>query len=127
MVKIASVHSLAQIPVVGYDPYDLKSNILSSACEVYKSEKHDSVNNEIKIFGGGFACLLHKICQEKSLPCLILYKYCSEGDNLPDAYEMIGTRGSASRRLRQSSTDRSSCATLGYVVAYRNSYVFDDT
>ncbi|CAG9568028.1 unnamed protein product [Danaus chrysippus] len=166
MVKIASVHSLAQIPVVGYDPYDLKSNNLSSACEVYKSEskklvvvqirspliykyarsfltnivdtfkskgikdviiltssfahekklvlsssfryvatenspyrdkitelkltEHESVNDEIKIFGGGFACLLHKICQEKSLPCLILYKYCSEGDNLPDAYEMIG-------------------------------------
>ncbi|XP_038207345.1 proteasome assembly chaperone 2 [Zerene cesonia] len=51
---------------------------------------HDQqIENEIKIFGGGFATMLFSICKEKSLPCFLLYKYCSEGDNIPDGIEMV--------------------------------------
>ncbi|XP_046971936.1 proteasome assembly chaperone 2 [Vanessa cardui] len=165
MVKIASVYSTAQIPVIGSDPYNLKSGCLSTSCEIYKSVskkvcvlqlksplifkyakkfleevieifkekfikdviilsssyahekkhilsspfryvisegssyadkirnadivKHEDDTGELKIFGGGFASLLYKICQESNIPCLVLYKYCSEGDNIPDAYDMI--------------------------------------
>lgn len=46
---------------------------------------------EIKIYGGGFASLLFEISKENGVPCLILYKYCSEGDNIPDAYEMLSS------------------------------------
>ncbi|XP_026761476.2 proteasome assembly chaperone 2 [Galleria mellonella] len=165
MKKIASVYSPALIPVLGYDPYNLQSNSLSSSCEIYKSDRknivvlqlraplicksarifleeiikrfkeknikdiiiltssfahenkhistspfrfvasesslykkkildlhwieHKCVDSPLKIYGGGFSSLLYEICQENSMPCLILYKYCSEGDNIPDAYDMI--------------------------------------
>lgn len=164
MVKIGSVYTTAQIPVIGYDPYNLKSENLSTSCEIYKSdtkkicilqirspliykyakqfleevietfnekkikdviiltssyahekkhiltssfryvvsegnpytekmkiediEKYEN-DGDLKILGGGFASLLYKICLEKSLLCLILFKYCSEGDNIPDAYDMV--------------------------------------
>lgn len=51
--------------------------------------EHDFVDDRVKIYGGGFASLLYDISQEFKLPCLIVYKYCSEGDNIPDAYDMI--------------------------------------
>ncbi|XP_045778888.1 proteasome assembly chaperone 2 [Maniola jurtina] len=165
MVKIASIYSPAVIPVIGYDPYDLESSSLSTACEVYRSDsrkilvlqlraplvhkyadsflknvvstfkekqikdililtssfahekkhilsspfrfvasegnphaeniikanlvEHEENTGELKIFGGGFASLLYKICLDNGLPCLILYKYCSEGDNIPNAYDMV--------------------------------------
>lgn len=164
MVKIGSVYTTAQIPVIGYDPYNLKSENLSTSCEIYKSdtkkicilqirspliykyakqfleevietfnekkikdviiltssyahekkhiltssfryvvsegnpymekmkiediEKYEN-DGDLNILGGGFASLLYKICLEKSLSCLILFKYCSEGDNIPDAYDMV--------------------------------------
>lgn len=165
MQKIAIVYSPAIIPVIGYDPYDLSSDNLSSSCELYKSAprniavlqlraplvykyarafledlvksfkekkvkeiiiltssfayekkhiqtspfrykasdacsllhtikqmkwlEHDMVEDRVKIYGGGFASLLYDISVEMGLACLILYKYCSEGDNIPDAYDMI--------------------------------------
>ncbi|KPJ10798.1 Proteasome assembly chaperone 2 [Papilio machaon] len=165
MKKIATVYSPAFIPVLGYDPYDLKSKSLSSSCEVYicdsrkivvlqiraplvykfaqsflenivqifkeknvqnvvlltssyahekkhistspfryictestpydnevnelKWTKHDQEEGRLKIFGGGFASMFFEICKNKSLPCFILYKFCSEGDNSPDAYDMV--------------------------------------
>lgn len=165
MQKIATVYSSAFIPVLGYDPYDLKSPTLSGSCELYKSSaknlivlqmraplvfkyaraflveiaekfkqknvndviilassfahekkhiltspfryvvseinpykkavkelkwvEHESESQRIQIHGGGFASILFEICKEKALPCLVLYKFCSEGDNIPDAYDMI--------------------------------------
>lgn len=165
MKRISSICSPALIPVLGYDPYDLSSNNLSSCCEVYKcaaknvvvmqvraplvykyarefledliisfkgrgikdviiltssfahekkyiqtspfrylaSEsssyndrlqsrnwlEHELVEGGVQIFGGGFASLLFEVCVENAMPCLILYKYCSEGDNIPDAYDMV--------------------------------------
>lgn len=165
MKRISSVCSPALIPVLGYDPYDLFSNNLSSSCEVYicaakkivvmqvraplvykyarlfletlisafkdcgikdviiltssfahekkyietspfrylASEsspykgklqsrnwlEHELIDGGVKIFGGGFASLLFEVCKDISIPCLILYKYCSEGDNIPDAFDMV--------------------------------------
>lgn len=51
--------------------------------------RHESEDETLKIFGGGYASLLFKISQEHSVPCLLLYKYCSEGDNIPDSYDMV--------------------------------------
>lgn len=165
MKRTSSVYHPALIPVLGYDPYDLFSNNLSSCCEVYKCEaqkiaviqvraplvykyarefledliasfrdwgirdviiltssfahekkyiqtspfrylasesstykdklqsrnwlEHELIDGGVQIFGGGFASLLFDICKERAMPCLILYKYCSEGDNIPDAYDMV--------------------------------------
>ncbi|XP_047508274.1 proteasome assembly chaperone 2 [Pieris napi] len=165
MEKLASIYTTAQVPIVGCDPYNLASNTLSTACELYVSaihnllvlqvrspliqkrarsflenlvdqfqqkqikdiiilsssfahEKkhimtspfrfiasnntpyseqiqmanlipHEQPESDIKIFGGGYAAMLFNICKEKSLPCLCVYKYCSEGDNVPDAYDMV--------------------------------------
>lgn len=167
MKRISSIYSPALIPVLGYDPYDLLSNNLSSCCEVYKcaakniavmqvraplvykyarefledlivsykgqgvkdviiltssfaherkhiqtspfrylaSElsiykdkllsrnwlEHELIDGGVKIFGGGFASLLFEVCKGNAMPCLILYKYCSEGDNIPDAYDMVNS------------------------------------
>lgn len=165
MKKISSICSPALIPVLGYNPYDLMSNNLSSCCEVYKcvakniavvqvraplvykyareflkdliasfkdwsvkdviiltssfayerkhiqtspfrytasessnyKEKlqsrnwleHELIDGGVQIAGGGFASLLFEVCKEYAMPTLILYKYCSEGDNIPDAYDMV--------------------------------------
>ncbi|XP_050680863.1 proteasome assembly chaperone 2 [Leptidea sinapis] len=58
--------------------------------DYFKLMLHESHNDSLKIFGGGYASMLYKIIKEKGLPCLVLYKYCSEGDNIPDSYDMIG-------------------------------------
>ncbi|XP_063380068.1 proteasome assembly chaperone 2 [Cydia fagiglandana] len=50
---------------------------------------HESLEGGIKIYGGGFATQIFQICKELDVPSLIIYKYCSEGDNIPDAYEMV--------------------------------------
>ncbi|CAG9112708.1 hypothetical protein JYU34_005120 [Plutella xylostella] len=165
MKKIASVYSEAFIPVVGYDPYDLRSDRISSCCEVFASNEkrlvlmqlraplvykyaesfllavvrkfkekaikdiviltssfahekkhiqssafryvssdlsphkdliqslnwvsHTNEDNNLRIHGGGFATLLYKLAEDESVPCLVLYKYCSEGDNIPDAYDTV--------------------------------------
>ncbi|KAM3961127.1 proteasome assembly chaperone 2 [Aphomia sociella] len=165
MTRIASVYSPALIPILGYDPYNLNSNTLSSSCDIYMCNKrnviilqlraplvcrkarafleevvkkfkeknikdiiiltssfahenknistspfrfvasescpyikkiqnmnwieHKNAETSLKIYGGGFTSLLYDICEENSMPCLVLYKYCSEGDNIPDAYDMI--------------------------------------
>lgn len=167
MKKVSSVYNPALIPVIGYDPYDIFSNNLSSCCEVYKcAEKniavvqvranlvykyarkfleeliasfksrgikdviiltssfahekkyiqtspfrylasessaykdklqskswlqHELIDGGVQIFGGGFASLLFEVCKENAMPCLILYRYCSEGYNIPDAYEMVNS------------------------------------
>lgn len=51
--------------------------------------EHEPKGETVKILGGGFASLLYEIVKEKSVPCLVLYKFVSEGDNIPDAYEMV--------------------------------------
>lgn len=51
--------------------------------------EHEAPDSELTIYGSGFAPLLYEICKEISLPCLLIYKYCSEGNNIPDAYDMV--------------------------------------
>ncbi|KAH9644062.1 hypothetical protein HF086_004323 [Spodoptera exigua] len=51
--------------------------------------EHETKGEPVKILGGGFASLLFEITKAKSIPCLVLYKFASEGDNIPDAYEMV--------------------------------------
>ncbi|XP_068619767.1 proteasome assembly chaperone 2 [Battus philenor] len=54
-----------------------------------KLVEHEQDEGRLKIFGGGFASMFFEISKEHLLPCFILYKFCSEGDNIPDAYDMI--------------------------------------
>lgn len=56
--------------------------------------EHERACQSLKIYGGGYASLLYTIVQEQSMPCLLIYKYCSEGDNIPDAYDMVQQLGS---------------------------------
>ncbi|XP_047034915.1 proteasome assembly chaperone 2 [Helicoverpa zea] len=51
--------------------------------------EHEHRGETVKILGGGFASLLFEISKEKSVPSLVLYKFASEGDNIPDAFEMV--------------------------------------
>ncbi|KAL4717186.1 hypothetical protein ACJJTC_017073 [Scirpophaga incertulas] len=62
-------------------PYN--STVKTLDCLVHESD------SDLKIHGGGFASLLYRIASQKLLPCLIFFKYCSEGNNIPDAYEMV--------------------------------------
>jgi proteasome assembly chaperone 2 len=41
------------------------------------------------IHGGGYAAKLLKTCNEQDIAALILYKYISEGDNRPDAADLV--------------------------------------
>ncbi|XP_034231680.1 proteasome assembly chaperone 2 [Thrips palmi] len=43
---------------------------------------------QIVIPGGGFAKRLLALCSANNLPCAVLIKFCSEGDNIPDALFM---------------------------------------
>ncbi|CAG9793437.1 unnamed protein product [Diatraea saccharalis] len=69
---------------VANELYSYKNKIIS-----LKWIEHELHDTGLQIYGGGFASLLYQICTEQLLPCLVLYKYCSEGNNIPDAYEMI--------------------------------------
>lgn len=51
--------------------------------------EHEPKEEPVRIIGGGFASFLYDIMNQKSMPCLTIYKYSSEGDNIPDAYEMV--------------------------------------
>lgn len=42
------------------------------------------------IFGGGFARRVLKAAEAYGLPAAVLFKYVSEGDNRPDAADMVG-------------------------------------
>lgn len=42
----------------------------------------------LQIHGGGFAKTLFELLQKNNVFCIILLKFCSEGDNIPDAIEL---------------------------------------
>ncbi|KAL7302300.1 hypothetical protein TKK_0004963 [Trichogramma kaykai] len=50
----------------------------------------DDFSNQtsLQIHGGGFAKILFEILQKNKVPCVVIMKYCSEGDNIPDAIEL---------------------------------------
>lgn len=80
-----------------------KHNVSSNAFEYRCNEKFDATYAEdltklnwVKsaetvniIHGGGYAIKLMKLASSKDIPTLILYKYVSEGDNTPDAIQLI--------------------------------------
>ena len=43
----------------------------------------------LQIHGGGFAKALYNLLEKNYFPCVIIFKYCSEGDNIPDAIELL--------------------------------------
>lgn len=65
------------------------SSSFKSKVKTFNWVEHEAHDTELRIYGGGFASMFYEICGENSLPCLLLYKYCSEGNNIPDAYDMI--------------------------------------
>ncbi|KAJ1523261.1 hypothetical protein ONE63_001140 [Megalurothrips usitatus] len=44
---------------------------------------------QVVIPGGGFAKRLFELCSENGIPCTTLIKFCSEGDNIPDALLVV--------------------------------------
>uniref|UniRef100_A0A336KWR8 Proteasome assembly chaperone 2 n=1 Tax=Culicoides sonorensis TaxID=179676 RepID=A0A336KWR8_CULSO len=42
-----------------------------------------------KILGGGYAMKLYEVLNEKEIDTVVLYKYVSEGDNIPDAVTLF--------------------------------------
>lgn len=53
--------------------------------------KKDEFNGEsvLQISGGGFAKTLFELFKRENVSCTIVLKFCSEGDNIPDACELI--------------------------------------
>lgn len=43
----------------------------------------------LQIPGGGFAKCLFEILEKDEIPCAVLLKFCSEGDNIPDAIDLL--------------------------------------
>lgn len=53
-----------------------------------------SESGVIKIPGSGFALKLYQACVDNDFMAQLLVKYCSEGDNSPDAYHLINVLNS---------------------------------
>lgn len=79
--------------------YIASANILSDNKQVFDNlkwlqyeSKHISYSNNKQITqipGGGFAINLFDFLTNNNIPCIILFKFCSEGDNIPDALNLI--------------------------------------
>lgn len=79
-------HTISTVPFRYLHNSLVKNQIVFNTLE-WINFNADERNNEIH--GGGFAKTLLEICTAAELPCLVLFKYCSEGDNIPDAEEML--------------------------------------
>lgn len=44
---------------------------------------------KLQIPGGGFAKSIFNFLSRANIPCAILFKFCSEGDNIPDAIALV--------------------------------------
>lgn len=51
-------------------------------------DKYDQ-ETSIQIPGGGFTKLLFSSFERKSIPCVVIIKYCLEGDNVLDAIDLL--------------------------------------
>ncbi|XP_011497070.1 PREDICTED: proteasome assembly chaperone 2 [Ceratosolen solmsi marchali] len=49
----------------------------------------DSNKTIWQIHGGGFAQMIFELLQENNIISVVLFKFCSEGNNIPDAVELI--------------------------------------
>jgi proteasome assembly chaperone 2 len=43
----------------------------------------------LQIPGGGFAKSIFNFLSDANIPCIILFKFCSEGDNIADAITLV--------------------------------------
>ena len=43
----------------------------------------------LQIPGGGFAKCLMETLEKSEIPCAVLLRFCSEGDNIPDALDLF--------------------------------------
>lgn len=58
----------------------------------HKSNKNDSdtgVEERLRIPGGGFAKSIFNFLSDAKIPCAVLFKFCSEGDNTSDALLLV--------------------------------------
>ncbi|XP_011695690.1 PREDICTED: proteasome assembly chaperone 2-like [Wasmannia auropunctata] len=55
----------------------------------HKSEDVISGEERLQIPGGGFARSLFNFLSDANVPCAILFKFCSEGDNIEDAKALV--------------------------------------
>lgn len=70
----------------------LSSSSIPGIEPVVKVEPYSHQPSEagvIRIPGSGFALKLHKACTDNGCDVQLLVKYCSEGDNTPDALHLI--------------------------------------
>ncbi|KAK3909744.1 Proteasome assembly chaperone 2 [Frankliniella fusca] len=68
----------------------LEKRLHFPALSKLESLEEDNQNGgQIVIPGGGFAKQLITVCTESNLNCVALIKFCSEGDNIPDALVML--------------------------------------
>ena len=61
---------------------ELKWHKLEETLDPIRNESH------LEISGGGFALNLFESLTKNKVPCIILLKFCSEGNNSPDAKEL---------------------------------------
>lgn len=53
-------------------------------------ERHWNAFDGSLIYGGGYANALLAVATANQLPAIVLFKYVSEGDNTPDATQLVG-------------------------------------
>ena len=56
-----------------------------------ESKMFDHINSEevLQVPGGGFAKCLLETLEEGKIPCVALLRFCSEGNNIPDAVDLL--------------------------------------
>ncbi|KAM4705781.1 proteasome assembly chaperone 2 [Rhinophrynus dorsalis] len=60
--------------------------------EMEKVSSYPGVNEEekkVSIPGGGFTKMLYDDCCTEEIPLAVVLKFCSEGDNIPDAFALL--------------------------------------
>lgn len=72
--------------------YSDNSKLFEDLHWIQHEPKVTSDTNEetkLRIPGGGFARSLFYFLSDANLPCAVLFTFCSEGDNIPDAIALL--------------------------------------
>ncbi|XP_014600801.1 PREDICTED: proteasome assembly chaperone 2 [Polistes canadensis] len=72
----------------------------------YESKYTSCPNDQqiVHIPGGGFATNLFHYLSNNNVPCIILFKFCSEGDNIPDALNLLNYLNQWMKLLKMNSS-----------------------
>ncbi|XP_015171687.1 PREDICTED: proteasome assembly chaperone 2 [Polistes dominula] len=93
--------------------YIASPSILSNNKEIFDDSKwlqyesKSSCPSEQQIScipGGGFATNLFNFLLNNNVPCIILFKFCSEGDNIPDALDLLNYLNQWMKLLKMNSS-----------------------